>query len=126
MDEFVSTFTNRLDAKGRVSIPAPFRSVLAVDGFDGIYCCPTLDRQAIDDLVAQGLTVAVIDTRLALQRLQGFNQDCLYLPGPLEWISHSVQQQLGFRPVEKVEQIEESALGGDEPGEIRIRRGSTQ
>ena len=48
MDEFVSTFTNRLDAKGRVSIPAPFRAVLAVDGFDGLYCCPTLDQQAID------------------------------------------------------------------------------
>ena len=48
MDEFVSTFTNRLDAKGRVSIPAPFRAVLAVDGFDGLYCCPTLDQQAFD------------------------------------------------------------------------------
>ena len=48
MDEFVSTFTNRLDQKGRVSIPAPFRAVLAVDGFDGLYCCPTLDRQAIE------------------------------------------------------------------------------
>jgi MraZ protein len=48
MDEFVSTFTNRIDAKGRVSIPAGFRSVLAVDGFDGLYCCPTLDRNAID------------------------------------------------------------------------------
>jgi MraZ protein len=48
MDEFVSTFTNRLDAKGRVSIPAPFRSVLTVDGFEGLYCCPTLDLQAVD------------------------------------------------------------------------------
>jgi MraZ protein len=48
MDEFVSTYTNRLDAKGRVSIPAPFRAVLARDGFDGLYCCPTLDRQAVD------------------------------------------------------------------------------
>ncbi len=48
MDEFVSTFTNRLDAKGRVSIPASFRAVLAVDGFDGLYCCPTLDLQAVD------------------------------------------------------------------------------
>jgi MraZ protein len=48
MDEFVSTFTNRLDAKGRVSIPASFRAVLSVDGFDGLYCCPTLDRQAVD------------------------------------------------------------------------------
>jgi len=48
MDEFVSTFTNRLDAKGRVSIPASFRAVLAVDGFDGLYCCPTLDQKAFD------------------------------------------------------------------------------
>ncbi len=48
MDEFVSTFTNRLDTKGRVSIPAPFRLVLARDGFDGLYCCPTLDRRAVD------------------------------------------------------------------------------
>ncbi len=48
MDAFISTYTNRLDAKGRVSIPAPFRAVLAVDGFDGLYCCPTLDRRAVD------------------------------------------------------------------------------
>jgi MraZ protein len=48
MEDFVSTFTNRLDAKGRVSIPAPFRAVLAVDGFDSLYCCPTLDRNAVD------------------------------------------------------------------------------
>ena len=48
MDEFLSTFTNRLDSKGRVSIPAQFRAVLARDGFDGLYCCPTLDSQAVD------------------------------------------------------------------------------
>ena len=34
MDRFVGNFAMRLDAKGRVSIPAPFRSVLARDGFD--------------------------------------------------------------------------------------------
>ncbi len=48
MDDFVSTFTNRIDAKGRVSIPAPFRMVLTRDGFDGLYCCPTLDGRAVD------------------------------------------------------------------------------
>ena len=42
MDRFVSNYTLRLDAKGRVSIPAPFRAVLARDGFDGLYCYPTL------------------------------------------------------------------------------------
>jgi MraZ protein len=48
MDRFVSHFSLRLDAKGRVSIPAPFRAVLARDGFEGLYCYPALDRPALD------------------------------------------------------------------------------
>jgi MraZ protein len=47
-DRFVSNATLRLDAKGRVSIPASFRAVLAHDGFDGLYCYPALDRPAVD------------------------------------------------------------------------------
>jgi len=53
MDRFVSTFTNKLDAKGRVSIPAPFRAVLERDGYrgagaSGIYCYPAIDAAALD------------------------------------------------------------------------------
>ncbi|MEN3931311.1 division/cell wall cluster transcriptional repressor MraZ [Microvirga sp. W0021] len=48
MGRFVSNFTNRLDAKGRVSIPAPFRAVLARDGFEGLYVHPALDAPALD------------------------------------------------------------------------------
>jgi transcriptional regulator MraZ len=48
MDQFVSTFTNKVDTKGRVSVPAPFRTVLAKDGLDGIYCYPSLDAPALD------------------------------------------------------------------------------
>jgi len=48
MDRFVSHYMLRLDAKGRVSVPASFRAVLARDGFDGLYCYPTLDRPALD------------------------------------------------------------------------------
>jgi MraZ protein len=48
MVRFVSHYTLRLDAKGRVSIPAPFRSVLARDGFEGLYCYPALDSPALD------------------------------------------------------------------------------
>lgn len=48
MDRFVSNTTLRLDAKGRVSIPASFRSVLARDGYAGLYCYPALDQPAID------------------------------------------------------------------------------
>lgn len=49
MDRFVSTFTNRLDAKGRVSIPASFRAVLDRQSASGsIYCYPALDAPALD------------------------------------------------------------------------------
>jgi MraZ protein len=48
MDRFVSHHLLRLDAKGRVSVPAAFRAVLARDGFDGLYCYPALDRPALD------------------------------------------------------------------------------
>lgn len=48
MNRFVSNFTNRLDAKGRVSIPATFRTVLARDGFEGLYVHPALDAPALD------------------------------------------------------------------------------
>ena len=49
MDRFVSTFTNKIDAKGRVSVPAAFRAVLERDGYaGGIYCYPSLDAPALD------------------------------------------------------------------------------
>jgi MraZ protein len=55
MDRFVSTFTNRLDAKGRISVPAPFRLVLerqllgpASGPAPSIYCYPALDAEALD------------------------------------------------------------------------------
>jgi MraZ protein len=48
VDRFVSNYTLPLDSKGRVSVPAPFRSVLTRDGFEGIYCYPVLDQPALD------------------------------------------------------------------------------
>jgi MraZ protein len=48
VDRFLSHFTHRFDAKGRVSIPAPFRQVLARDGFEGVYVYPSLDQPALD------------------------------------------------------------------------------
>ncbi len=48
MDRFLSHFTNRFDAKGRLSVPAPFRAVLAKDGFEGIFVHPSLDAPALD------------------------------------------------------------------------------
>lgn len=53
MERFVSTYTNKIDAKGRVSIPAAFRAVLERDGYKsgsavGVYCYPSLDAPALD------------------------------------------------------------------------------
>lgn len=48
VDRFVSHFSNRLDSKGRVSIPASFRAVLARDGFEGLYVYPSLEAEAVD------------------------------------------------------------------------------
>ncbi|WP_068314869.1 division/cell wall cluster transcriptional repressor MraZ [Polycladidibacter hongkongensis] len=48
MAGFVSHFTNRVDAKGRVSVPASFRAVLASDGYDGLYCFPSPFQAAVD------------------------------------------------------------------------------
>ena len=63
MDRFVSNTTLRLDAKGRVSIPAPFRAVLARDGFDGLYCYPALDQPAVD--AGGNALLAEIETLIA-------------------------------------------------------------
>jgi MraZ protein len=38
---FVSTFVNKLDAKGRVSIPAPYRQILAQQDMGTLYCIPS-------------------------------------------------------------------------------------
>jgi MraZ protein len=48
LDRFLSHYTNRFDAKGRISVPAPFRAVLSRDGFDGVFVHPSLDAPALD------------------------------------------------------------------------------
>jgi MraZ protein len=72
---FVSSITNRIDRKGRVSVPAAFRQVLARDGYEGLYCYPSIDMQAID-AGGNGL-LAEIDKRLA--RFEPFTEDHDYL-----------------------------------------------
>lgn len=45
MDWFLSTILNKLDAKGRVSVPAEFRKVLAGQGTEGLYCIKSISRE---------------------------------------------------------------------------------
>ena len=48
MQPFVSTVVNKLDAKGRVSVPASFRQILAAQNLRGIYCIPSFVHPALD------------------------------------------------------------------------------
>jgi MraZ protein len=45
---FLSTFVNKVDRKGRVSVPAPFRAALQGEAFQGIVAYPSLTDPAID------------------------------------------------------------------------------
>ena len=48
MTSFLSTFVNKIDKKGRVSVPAPFRASLASEIFSGVIAYPSLIDPAID------------------------------------------------------------------------------
>lgn len=48
MDRFLSSAVNSIDAKGRVSVPATFRQVLAQRGFKELYALQSIGHPAID------------------------------------------------------------------------------
>lgn len=48
MERFLSTAVNRIDAKGRVSVPARFRAVVQKRGYQELYALKALDRPAMD------------------------------------------------------------------------------
>lgn len=45
---FLSTYTNKIDKKGRVSVPASFRSVLVTESFQGMVAFRSLSLPAIE------------------------------------------------------------------------------
>ena len=45
---FISTFENKLDKKGRVSVPATFRSHLSSLGYNGAVCYPSFTSSSIE------------------------------------------------------------------------------
>jgi|TARA_E500000081_G_C6016744_1_gene298260 MraZ protein len=45
---FLSTYENRIDKKGRVSVPASFRSYLSNLGFNGLICYPSFNNPSIE------------------------------------------------------------------------------
>ena len=45
---FLSTYENKIDKKGRVSVPASFRSYISNLGYNGIICYPSFNNQCIE------------------------------------------------------------------------------
>ena len=45
---FLSSYENKLDKKGRVSVPASFRSHLSNLGYNGVICYPSFNNQSIE------------------------------------------------------------------------------
>ena len=45
---FLSIYENKLDKKGRVSVPASFRSYLSNLGYNGAVCFPSFNNQSIE------------------------------------------------------------------------------
>ena len=45
---FLSTYENNIDKKGRVSVPAQFRSHLSSLGFNGIICFPSFNQLCLE------------------------------------------------------------------------------
>ncbi|MDI6027996.1 division/cell wall cluster transcriptional repressor MraZ [Corticibacterium sp. UT-5YL-CI-8] len=48
MDRFLSNAVNRIDAKGRVSVPAHFRTVVQKRGYSELYALRALEVPALD------------------------------------------------------------------------------
>ena len=45
---FLSTYENKIDKKGRVSVPASFRSHLSNLGYNGVVCFPSFNYKCIE------------------------------------------------------------------------------
>jgi MraZ protein len=45
---FITTFAGSLDAKGRVCIPAAYRTILTAQGTPGVYVVPSISGVALD------------------------------------------------------------------------------
>jgi MraZ protein len=90
MARFTGTYVNKVDKKGRVSVPAPFRATLEALGAPLVNVKPTPDRQALD-----GVTEAYMDE--VQRRLDAMD---LYSPEreALEIREFSETQQLQMDP----------------------------
>ena len=58
---FISSYENKLDKKGRVSVPASYRSYLSSLGYNGVICYPSFINSSIE-FCSQNRLQKIIDT----------------------------------------------------------------
>jgi len=81
MDRFLSSSVNRVDAKGRVSVPGPFRNLAAKRGYQDLYALRALEEPALN--VGGPDLLDLYERRLAVQDpfLQTADDMSAYLHG---------------------------------------------
>ena len=68
---FRGTVTNKVDAKGRVSVPAKFRALIESEGLSGIVCYPALRG----DVIEAGGRRLMEQIEMMLARLEPFSDE---------------------------------------------------
>ena len=48
MSFFRGTVVNKIDSKGRISVPARFRAIIEADGLSSVYCCKSLTHPILE------------------------------------------------------------------------------
>ncbi len=89
---FLSTVTNSLDAKGRVSVPADFRATIgdsgSASGFDGIVVWPSLDGKYLEG----GGIALMEDYQKSLDRVEHYDAE----RSAIQYMIFSSSRQLAF------------------------------
>lgn len=93
---FVSTYVNRIDRKGRVSVPPPFRAELSRSSFRGLIAYPSLREQAVEAFSRD--TLDQLNAHRISQSLEGGDFERVLLGGgdPLVDTVMSIVHELPF------------------------------
>ncbi|MEO0696448.1 MAG: division/cell wall cluster transcriptional repressor MraZ [Pseudomonadota bacterium] len=68
---FLGSQTNRIDAKGRIAVPADFRRALDLKSFNGFFCIPSLEGAFLDC----GGTDYITSLKASISALDPFDPD---------------------------------------------------
>lgn len=77
MTSFLSTYVNKVDRKGRVSVPAPFRAELSGSSVLGLIVYPSLRNSALEVISRE--TLEQLNTQRTSQSLEGGNFEQILL-----------------------------------------------